>query len=412
MKIFVTDGDNRATLAVTRSLGRAGHQVFVGEKRAPALAQASRYCAEAVEYPDPVTASDAFVDAVAAFTRARGIDVVLPVADITTFLITRHRDRLAPSCAVPFAAADVVERAADKVDLVRTAERLGVPVPHSVVVNGPGTVPADVAFPLVVKPRQSRVRTADGWQSSSVSYADDRAALERDLASRPAHEFPVMLQERIVGRGIGVFACYQHGRPVALFSHRRLRERPPWGGVSVLSESAEVPPLAGRYATQLLDDLRWQGIAMVEFKQDDRDGQPKLMEINGRFWGSLQLAVDAGVDFPALLVQCAGPEPIPPQPPYKVGVRTRWIWGDFDSLLLRLAGSGPSGQQGSRAAALASFLKFFGRNLHYDNPKWDDPRPWFHESAQRVGAIIERLGRLHGRRAHVAPPAASEGERS
>ena len=72
---------------------------------------------------------------------------------------------------------------------------------------------------------------------------------------------------------------------------------------------------------------------MVEFKQDERDGLPKLMEINGRFWGSLQLAIDAGVDFPALLLQ--PPDALPSTPlPYRVGVRNRWFWGDVDSLLV------------------------------------------------------------------------------
>ncbi len=54
---------------------------------------------------------------------------------------------------------------------------------------------------------------------------------------------------------------------------------------------------------------------MVEFKADARTGTPYLMEINGRFWGSLQLAIDAGVDFPAILVAAALGAPIPPRSP-------------------------------------------------------------------------------------------------
>jgi predicted ATP-grasp superfamily ATP-dependent carboligase len=75
---------------------------------------------------------------------------------------------------------------------------------------------------------------------------------------------------------------------------------------------------------------------MVEYKVDERTGTPMLMEINGRFWGSLQLAVDAGVDFPRLLIECAGGK-VPAAPPaYTVGTRLRWWWGDVDQLLLRL----------------------------------------------------------------------------
>jgi predicted ATP-grasp superfamily ATP-dependent carboligase/CelD/BcsL family acetyltransferase involved in cellulose biosynthesis len=386
MRIFVTDGENRAALAVTRSLGRAGHEVLVGEKHSPSLAHVSRYCARRVVYPDPVTASDAFVESLARVVRAERIDVLIPVADITTFLVTRHRDRFPASCAVPFADADVLARAANKVEIVQTAMRLGVPVPRTVIVCDPGRIPEhDLGYPVVIKPRQSRVQTPTGWVSSGVSYAVDSAQLARDLAVRPRHEFPLMLQERIVGPGMGVFACYEKGRPVALFSHRRLRERPPWGGVSVLSESAPLCPKARDYATRLLDELGWHGVAMVEFKRDLRDGEPKVMEINGRFWGSLQLAIDAGVDFPGLLVQSAVSGRFEPQAPYRLGVRSRWLWGDLDSLLLSLfSKNGPPGAAAvSRARAILNFATFWGKDLRYDNPRPDDVRPWLLETSRR-----------------------------
>ena len=385
LKILVTDGDNRATLAVTRSLGRAGHTVVVGERRARSLAQASRFCAGHVVYPDPTKASDSFVDYLASIVKADRFDMLIPVADVSTFLITGHRDRFEPHCTVPVGPAAVVERAANKVDVFQMAMALGVPVPRSVIVDHGAPLPElGFGFPVVIKPRQSRVRTPAGWVSSSVGFADDRAALLRELSARPRHEFPLLVQERIEGPGVGVFACYQAGRPVALFSHHRLRERPPWGGVSVLSESVPLDPVARDAAVKLLDALRWQGVAMVEFKRDLRDGLPKLMEINGRFWGSLQLAIDAGVDFPSLLVETSTGRTAEPQP-YRLGVRSRWLWGDLDALLLVLIGrTRTMGVRRSRLRATMEFLVFWGRDLHFENPRWDDPGPWWHESRQRL----------------------------
>jgi predicted ATP-grasp superfamily ATP-dependent carboligase len=388
MRILVTDGDNRAALAIVRTLGRAGHQMVVGEKHLPALAAASRYSTASLVYPDPVTASADFVSALAAVVREQRIDVLLPVSDITTFLVTRNRERFAASCAIPFADAATVERAADKTSLMQTAQRLGVPTPATIVVTDPAHVPVTPwEYPIVIKPRQSRVLVDGRWVSSAVDYASDRDDLLRKLAARPAHEFPLMLQERIVGPGMGVFACYAEGRPVAFFSHRRLRERPPWGGVSVLSESIAVDPVARGYATTLLDELGWHGIAMVEFKVDARDGSPRLMEINGRFWGSLQLAIDAGVDFPALLLLSAARQPLPSQPAYRAGVRSRWLWGDIDSLLLTLFGGrrAPAGWQPDRLGAVLRFLRLWDGDTCYDNPRRDDVRPWLLETARRFG---------------------------
>jgi predicted ATP-grasp superfamily ATP-dependent carboligase len=386
--ILVTDGDSRAALAVTRSLGRRGHRVIVGERRRPSLSHASRYCALAVEYPDPVHDEGAFVDALVALVEEHQVDVVLPVADITTALVTAHRERFGGRAKVPYADADVVSLASDKWHVLETARQCGTPIPASWSIARPGApLPKGLPFPVVIKPHRSRVRTPDGWLSCTVGYAHDVPSLRRELAQRHPAQYPLILQERITGPGVGLFACYDGGRATALFSHRRLREKPPWGGVSVLAESVALEPDLVEAGTRLLDALGWHGIAMVEFKRDLRDGQPKLMEINARFWGSLQLAVDAGIDFPNILVDAAlGHAPATPTA-YRAGVRSRWFWGDLDALLLRVLGGRrqPVGwDRGSRLGAVLSFLKLWGRDLHYENPRFEDLGPWWHETRRWV----------------------------
>jgi predicted ATP-grasp superfamily ATP-dependent carboligase/CelD/BcsL family acetyltransferase involved in cellulose biosynthesis len=413
MKVLVTDGENRAALAITRSLGRLGHEVLVGDKRESSLAQTSRYCSGRIRYPEPIGASEAFVDTVARIAREQRVDVVMPVSDITTFLLSRHRERF--SCVIACADYDVVELAANKVAIVDVAERIGVPVPRSLVVESPDALPAGVdrlGFPLVIKPWRSRVWTSHGWASTAVSYAANLNELISALARRPAHEFPMLLQERIIGPGMGVFMCYHDGKPVAEFSHRRLRERPPWGGVSVLSESATVDPAARDYSIRLLNEIEWAGVAMVEFKQDTRDGVPKLMEINGRFWGSLQLAIDSGVDFPAVLMRAMTGEAIEPPPPYRVPVRNRWFWGDVDSLLVTMRGGSSAQFAPSRAdkvRTLREFFKLRGSNLYYDNPKWDDPRPFLTETRGWFRKLGE--GFANGRQKDSSAPPSPEIER-
>src|SRR5439155_25387070 len=127
--------------------------------------------------------------------------------------------------------------------------------------------------------------------------ADELAAAR----SAPGFAGGVLLQEFVAGRGEGVFLLTDRGRPLARFAHRRLREKPPWGGVSVLSEAIAPDPelLAG--SERLLAELALTGVAMVEFRRAP-GGPAYLMEVNPRLWGSLQLAIDAGVDFPSMLV--------------------------------------------------------------------------------------------------------------
>jgi predicted ATP-grasp superfamily ATP-dependent carboligase len=99
--------------------------------------------------------------------------------------------------------------------------------------------------------------------------------------------------------GVSLFMD-ENGKTLASFTHRRLREYPVSGGPSTLRESYHHEE-AEAYAEKLLKALKFHGIAMVEFKVDPRDNVPKLMEINPRFWGSLPLAIRAGVDFPYIL---------------------------------------------------------------------------------------------------------------
>ena len=120
---------------------------------------------------------------------------------------------------------------------------------------------------------------------------------------------------------------------------------------------------------------------MLEYKQDRRTGTPVLMEVNGRFWGSLQLAVDAGVDFPFLSCQLAlGRRPDVPAA-YEVGARSRWLLGDLDHLLIRLFRSDRDlpDTVPSKRQTLINFLKGAAPGLRHEVFRRDDPRPGFYE---------------------------------
>ena len=382
MRVLITDGDTRQALAATRSLGSKGHEVVVLADRSRSLGGASRYCKSAESGPAAIDDSDGFVTSVATLARQWQVDLLLPMTEISTLLLTRHRDRLPPHCRLPFPDHESVRRASNKAEVLVLAQQLGVPVPESVTLGcreDLDDLAGSLRYPRVVKPARSRVLTASGWLSNSVCYAYDEPGLRQLLSELPPESYPVLLQERIVGAGVGVFMLCDHGRSVAYFAHRRLREKPPSGGVSVLCESAPADPVAVGHASRLLESLEWHGPAMVEFKSDSRDGSLRLMEINGRFWGSLQLAIDAGVDFPSLVADMAeGRTPAEP-PAYRTGVRCRWLAGDLDSLLLVLLkrrgrANIPPGHPG-RLRTLRSFLQFRDQQQRLEIERRDDLGP-------------------------------------
>jgi predicted ATP-grasp superfamily ATP-dependent carboligase len=387
MKILVTDGNNRAALAITRSLGRKGHRIVVGERTQPSLAKTSRYCRESFVYPDPARDSLGFIETLLRNVRERGVDVILPVAEITTALVVEHKSAFEAYCRVPFSDAETFSRASNKVEVIRLAQGLGIPVPISVVLVRPGDRPPwpnDLRFPVVVKPHRSRIPMNKGWRSTSVTYAKTETELDAILAAKNAAEYPLLIQQRIAGPGMGVFMCYNRGTLAAVFGHRRLREKPPSGGVSVLCESVPVAPQSRAYAKALLDHLKWQGVAMVEFKLDQADQTPKLMEINGRFWGSLELAIIAGVDFPELLIRSLEDRPVQLVDSYRIGVKSRWLLGDLDVLLMTLFKDRdtldlPPGH-GGKIQSIIEFLNCWQNDLHYEVLSVSDMKPALFEA--------------------------------
>src|SRR6185312_113515 len=107
--------------------------------------------------------------------------------------------------------------------------------------------------------------------------------------NRQGPHWPI-LQKFVPGQGKGVSGLCDHGRPVALYAHERLRDVRPSGSGSTLRRSVPLEPRLREPVERLLAELQWHGPVMVEFR-DDGCSPPALMEVNGRFWGSTQLAV-------------------------------------------------------------------------------------------------------------------------
>jgi glycosyltransferase involved in cell wall biosynthesis/predicted ATP-grasp superfamily ATP-dependent carboligase len=383
--ILITDGEQRAALAAVRSLGRAGYRVHVCSATAHSLAGRSRYCATESRVPDPLTDPSRFVARLADIAVSVEADVLLPVSEAALLAVLPAREHF--ECAIPFASADSFDRICDKRQVLRMARARGIAVPVQAELGASSDDQEAVArlrFPLVVKPARSVSGPESGRIKNAVSYTHDQSELRNTLSRLPKEAYPVLVQERVVGPGIGISLLMWDGELRAAFAHRRIREKPPSGGVSVLRESIPLDQELLARSVALLRGFDWQGVAMFEYKIDAATGIPYLMEINGRLWGSLQLAIDSGVDFPVLLVRAALGVPSASIVEYPTGVRSRWEWGDADNLLAVLFHSSaalalPSGRP-DRLAAIREFLRSSGFRTRPEVLRLNDPGPFIRES--------------------------------
>ncbi len=392
-RVLVLDGEARAALAVVRSLGRLGLELAVASDDPLAIAQRSRYASRRLACPSPASRPAEFQDWLERAVQDWQPHMVLPLTDVSLGLALARAPALRERTVLPAVDAAAFARVSDKGALLEAAEDLGIATPATLRLpprrertESQRRLVRDFAYPAVLKANVTQSERDGGFVRPPVAYPESADEAQRLLDGDSGLGEPaVLLQQRIVGPGTGVFALCADGRAVAWFAHRRILEKPPSGGVSVLSEGLplERAPLAE--ARKLLEHFRWQGMAMVEFKRH-RDGRYYLMEINPRFWGSLQLAVDSGRDFPALLYRLfRSGDPLRGDklerfaadvPELVPGRRLRWLLGSLDHLLIR--GKRDLGAT-LRDALLRNALELGRGRTRLEVLRWSDPLPFLAE---------------------------------
>lgn len=320
-KVLVTDAQMRSSLAVIRSLGRAGLEVTAAEETRFATGMFSKYCADRLVYPK---AKDDAVFASFMLDRAREGDykAIFPVTDMTVIPIVKRKKEFERYTIVPYPDYCTLSRAVDKAVTLRIAMENDVPCPATCFVESEGDLDraiGEMQFPVVIKPRI-------GYGSRGVTLCRTGDDLRRRYSETCARYGQCIIQEYIPNGGeMGVYALFNFdSEPRAVSVQRRLRSYPVSGGPSTFRETIKDPGLVDT-AFRLLKALRWSGVAMVEFRRDTRDGVPKLMEVNPRFWGSLHLSILSGIDFPLLLYKLFTEGDVKPAMEYKAGVRCRWM---------------------------------------------------------------------------------------
>src|SRR5207302_7328275 len=218
---------------------------------------------------------------------------------------------------------DMLLHAFDKARTLELAAACGVRIPPTrfprTLAEARAAAEA-IGYPCILKPRFSDFWDGGRFQAGhGARYVPDHAGLEAGVAACRRGEAWPLIQGIVAGRGKGVFALCDHGRPVAWFEHQRLRDVRPSGSGSSLRRSAPLDPTLRAASEKLLGAMQWHGPAMVEFR-DDGKNPPWLMEVNGRFWGSLELAITAGVDFPLLWVRLLQGEAVQASHHYALGV--------------------------------------------------------------------------------------------
>lgn len=364
MKILLLDAANQNTLAITRHMGKGGHEIHLVGYQQESLAFYSKYVTRKYIFADPRRDEGSYIKSILQLLESEKFGMIMPVGFKSYQICSRHREEIRKYTRLIITSDENINLAVSKQQTYDCAARIGIPIPGTYRVQRADDIKGlPLKFPVVIKsPFESG--------KNVVAYASDFDEVMRKFNAMCSIEnlkFPdlPLIQEYIKGDGYGFFAMYMNGKCVRYFMHHRIREYPVTGGASVCAEGFYDEVLK-QEGMKLLDHLQWEGVAMVEFKKDIHDGKYKLMEINPKLWGSLELAIVSGINFPQLLVDAAENKLISGESAYDKKVFQWMLNGELFHVLER-----PS-----------AFFKIIGNMFTSSKDfRWSDVRPNLFQAA-------------------------------
>ncbi|AKB53781.1 hypothetical protein A9239_02225 [Methanosarcina sp. A14] len=388
MKVLITDGEFKHSLAAVRALGKQGIEVISSSMYERNMSFYSKYCNKQYLYSDQIN-EKVFISNLIDIIKQESCDVLLPIGFKSCMKISKYQQTLEQYVKVPLPNYEFMLIASDKNKTIKFAMEMGIPTPKTIFpmsIEEVKKISNDLQYPVVIKAPE---------ESGSVKYANNEKELmilyTQVCISHPQQiesgKFP-QIQEYIPGEGYGFFALFNHGEPRAIFAHKRLHEYPPTGGPSTMAQSIYDPDL-NAIGLRLLKSLSWHGVAMVEFKKDIRDNTFKLIEINPKFWGSLDLAIASGVNFPYLAVKMCIDGDIKPVFEYNNNLIFKWMFPDFVySIANNCLGN--------------YFVNLFNKNITNDLD-YNDIKPNLFQFIDTVSEIYLRIKKKNLRYPHGKP---------
>jgi len=326
--ILITDAESRKTLSVIRALGKMKNcRVFAVSKYNYAIGSYSKYVERRFK-------TDSYSERqLVALVEKVEADLILPCSEETVEIVSKSKI-LKENVISPVPSYEMFQKCRDKSLTIDLAREVGVDFPKSEYVENVDDLIRKLnsktrnEFPVLVKPTESS-------GSRGLRLLKSKDALNESLVNVWSSYNGFLIQDVIPLEGdiVDAVFLYKNGKCLAAFSDVRLRTYPPKMGACTLGLSS-YDEKALEIGGKLLDKLFWNGFAQVEFRLNPKDGDLYLMEINPRLWGSVQLPIFAGVNFPEIMIESflENKDISPDELDYKTGVYFRWF-GDYLSII-------------------------------------------------------------------------------
>ena len=301
--ILILDGDHKNALAIVRNLGKTKqYEIDVVSSSKASICLFSKYTCQKHIICSPKQKPDEYLNSIIEIIKEKNYLSIIPVSYISYQLCAKNKEEILKHSHITLTSSSNIELASSKIETYKLAEKTGVPYPHIFELDKVDEIETiETTYPCVIK---APIELGKNMVDYAYSKKDLIYKYKKMCANYNFNGHLPIVQKYISGEGAGFFAFYKNGECKNYFMHKRIREYPPSGGCSVVAEAYYNEQIL-KDGKKLLDKLKWEGVAMVEFKKDNETGVFNLMEINAKFWGSLDLALVCGANFPQMLIDDA-----------------------------------------------------------------------------------------------------------
>lgn len=329
-RILIPDMPGRARNAVVRSLGRQGDACEVAwtlseRYRRFGRPLMGRYVRRAHRIASAKDDPSGYARDVLALCRTRPFDLVMPLTIEGNGALIARAEELSGMTRALLPSAEAFAIGRDKLRTARHAESLGIACPRTFSVSDSADVrriAREVDYPVVIKAR------GGSGVDDGLRYANGAEELLRGydelLANRARSREGLLIQEFIPGYIHDACTLSTHGEVIQVLTQVRKLMYPIYGGVGAVNFTTHHPLLA-QTARTLLESLEWTGPAQIEFKLDERDGRLKLIELNPKFWWTLDLSIKSGIDFPGMIRDLLLGRAVTKDRSYTAGIRYKFL---------------------------------------------------------------------------------------
>jgi predicted ATP-grasp superfamily ATP-dependent carboligase len=363
MNALVANAKTASALAVIRSLGRRGIEITGASDLSSDFPLFSKYCRKKILLKADSDNTEAFIGELLNILKNNHFDVFLPVMREDLLLaVAKRKNDFEQYTRLALPSFEQLSILNDKAQVASLLDELGMPGPKTYLVNSGLTlenIRQIAVFPVLIKPFK-------GEGAAGIKVVDDPTELAAEYYNVEKRFGQALIQEYINGRKhTAVFLLNKNSEVKRFFVHRAIREYPVTGGPTCFLESVKYEPVY-EYGLKLLKRAGFTGLAAMEFIIDEKDGEPKIIDVNPRVYGPIQCAISAGVDLPFALYNMAIKGDIETDLSYREGITCRHLlFEDTKHMVSILRGTRSPKYTYGKIATFFNYLNFFKDDSYF-----------------------------------------------